>query len=172
MVETKEKRLSEEERILEAQIELFPMVDEKGIQRTLSILKKYPELKVTVEDYKNHYDEIQQTIIEGEAARKLGPEDLHSDKTANSVILIAINQKKAAEECDLWKKSIERAMGLIIDKEARDAVYYRYIKGCSYKETLYFMHRGVKSATVDRRLKTGIISMANTFSMWGLLAEK
>lgn len=163
-------RLTEDERIMAVQIELFSEVDQEEIMQALNMLKQYPELKIVVDDYKKHEEELRLTIYEGERARRLEQEELYANKTQNAVLL-AINQKRAAEECELLMKTIERAVGIVIDQEARDAVYYRYLKGCSYKETLMFMKRGVKSATVDRRLKTGIVSVANTLKMWGILSR-
>jgi hypothetical protein len=161
-VESKPK-LTEDERILGTQIELFSLASEEDLKDALTLLKSFTELKIRADDFKKHEAEIMETIMENERKR-IDDDQLYSDKTPTAVIL-AMEDKKAYEECNALVKLIERAVGCILDVEARDAVYYRYIKGCSYKETLLFMKRGVKSATVDRRLKTGIDSVANTLKM-------
>lgn len=161
-------KLSEDERILSVQLELFPLANEDDVKQTLHILKQYVELRMQVEDYKNHEEEIRLTIYEGEIARRIDADELYSNKTANAVI-VAMNQKRAAEECEVIKKAIDRAVGLITDNEARMAVTYRYIQGLSYKETLIKMHRGEKSTTMDRKIKHGLASTANTLKLWGII---
>jgi hypothetical protein len=168
---TPNKRPSEDERILSVQLELLPSADVDDIKKALHMLKQFPELVIVVDDYKKYEEELKAAIYEGEIARKLNDDELYSNKPANSVIL-AQNQKAAAEECELTMKTIERAVGLIRDQEAREAVYLRYLKGHSYKETALFMKRGFKSATLDRRLKAGIVTVANTLKMWGVLDWK
>lgn len=168
-VDQQQQAKTEDERILDlVQIELFPLASKSDMEKTLNMLKRYPEMKIVVEDYKKYEEELRQTIFEGEVARRIEQDDLHADKTPNAVIL-ARNQMKAAEECNMVKKTIERAVGLIRDPEAREVVYLRYLKGYSYRETLLFMKRGVKSATMDRRLSTGIASVANTLKMWNVI---
>lgn len=166
--EKSSKKLTEDERILGIQLELFPSAGEEDIKKALHMLKQYIELRLQVEDFKKYEEEIKQTIYEGEIARRLEDDELYANKPANAVIL-AMNQKRAAEECEVIKKAIDRAVGLISEEEARIAVYYRYIKGFSYKETLLTMSRGVKSTTMDRKLKFGITSVANTLKLWGII---
>jgi hypothetical protein len=169
ITEVKSKqRLSEDERILSVQLELFPLANEDDVKQTLHILKQYVELRMQVEDYKNHEEEIRLTIYEGEVARRIDADELYSNKTANAVI-VAINQKRAAEECDVIKKAIERAVGLITDSDARIAVSCRYLQGMTYKETLSNMHKGEKSSTMDRKIKFGLASTANTLKLWGII---
>lgn len=164
-----QKQKTEDERILDlVQIELFPLASKEDMTKALNMLKKYPEMKIVVDDYKKYEAELRQTIYEGDIARRIDQDDLHADKTPNAVIL-AVNQMRAAQECDMVKKTIERAVGLILDPDARQVVHLRYIKGYSYRETMLFMNRGVKSATLDRRLSTGIASVANTLKMWNVI---
>lgn len=167
----KQQPSKEDKRIISIQMELFPSANEKDMKKGLAILKSYPELKIVVDDYNNHKEEIINTIHEGEIARRIEADELYANKTANA-ILLAQNQKSAAEECELLQKSIERAVNLIRNEEAKTAVTCRYIKGYTYSETLLFMHRGDKSATIDRRLGLGIASVVNTLKMWGLLDQK
>lgn len=162
------RRKTEDERILGVQLELFPSATEEDLTKALRLLKQYVELKLQVDDYKAHEDEIRQTIYEGEIARKLEADELYANKPANAIIL-AINQKRAAEECEVIRGAIERAVSLIRDEDARKATHFRYIKGYSYSETLMFFNRGIKSTTMDRKLKLGLASVANTLKLWGII---
>lgn len=162
------EKISEDDRIIGVQTELFSIADEADIRKALQLLKRYPELKIVVDDYRKNEQELKDSIYSGLLARKLNDDELHADLPPNSIIL-ASNQKRAAEECEILKKALERAVGLIIDEESRTAIHLRYMRGYSYKETLMFMRHGVKSTTVDRRLKNGIVSVANTLKMWGLI---
>ncbi|GBG11345.1 hypothetical protein PAT3040_06146 [Paenibacillus agaridevorans] len=144
-----------------------PTTDEK--KQAQRLLRNYMELKRVVEDYKEHEELIKTTLYESERTRRLDGEDLYGNRTANAV-QVAHNQKLAAEECELVSGAIERAVGMIRDDEARQAVTLRYLKGHSYSETLYYMRRGEKSSTLDRRLNDGVSSVASTLKLWGLLA--
>ncbi|RJE84280.1 hypothetical protein D3P07_23210 [Paenibacillus sp. 1011MAR3C5] len=143
-----------------------PTAEEK--KQAQRMLRKYRELKLIVEDYKAHSELLKQTIYESEITRRLDGDDLYANKTVNAVQL-AQNQKRAAEECDLIRSAIERAVSMIPDEEARQAITLRYLKGYTYSETLYYMKRGDKSSTVDRRMNDGMLSVAHTLKMWGLL---
>lgn len=162
------KANAEKKRILAIQMELFPSAQPEDLEAALELLRGYQEMKIVVEDYKSFEVDIKEAIYEGEIARRIEADALYADKTANAALL-AQNQKQAAEQLELIKKSIDRAVGMIRDSEARQAIIYRYIQGYSYKETLSFMHWGVKSSTLDRRLKAGIASVANTLKMWGII---
>ncbi|MFX3635440.1 MAG: hypothetical protein ACE3L7_04075 [Candidatus Pristimantibacillus sp.] len=150
------------------QLEWLPKASQEDIKKTKKILTEYSELKIVVDDYRKHEEDLKQTIYEGEIARRLDQEDLYANKTANAAIL-ANNQQRAAEECDVLKVAIERAVKLIRDDEAQQAITLRYIKGYSYTETLLFLKRGEKSSTLDRRLIDGMTSVANTLKMWGII---
>lgn len=157
---------SEDERILCVQLELFGTASEEQIRLTLQLLKKFRDMELAVRDYLEHEADYKATIIEGESARKISGEEYYSNKTANAAMIIAEGQREVFEQYRTIIQTMRRAMGLILDEEARTGVYYRYIMGHSYKETLLFMKRGVKSATLDRRLKAGITSIANTLEQW------
>lgn len=150
------------------QVEWLPKASVNDVKKTKKILSEYSELKIVVEDYIKYEEELKQTIIEGELARRIDQDDLYANKTANAVI-IAMNQKKAAEECISLKNAIDRAVNIIRDNEAQQAITLRYLKGHSYTETLLFLKRGEKSSTLDRRLNEGLISVANTLKMWGVI---
>lgn len=167
-MELRQRIEKEDERILNIQTELFPLADKSDLMKALKMLKRYPELKNIVDDYRAYEAEIQSVIVEGEVARRIEAEDLYSNKTANAIIL-AQHQKEAAAECNLLKQTIERAVNLIRDDEAKEVITLRYLKGLSYTETMLFMSWGVKNSTMDRRLKAGITSVANTLKMWGVL---
>lgn len=143
-----------------------PTAEEK--KKAQRILKKYRELKLVVEDYKAHEEMLKAAIYESEKTRRLEGDELYANKTANAVQL-AQNQKRAAEECDLIRGAIERSVSMISDEEARQAITLRYLKGHTYSETLYYMRRGEKSSTVDRRMNDGLLTVAHTLKMWGLL---
>lgn len=143
-----------------------PTAEEK--KKAQRMLRKYIELKLVVEDYKAHEQLLKETIFESERTRRLDGDELYANKTANAVQL-AINQKRAAEECDLLRQALERAVAMIGDEEARQAVTLRYLKGHTYSETLYYMQRGDKSSTVDRRINDGLMAVAHTLKMWGML---
>jgi hypothetical protein len=142
--------------------------DKKKAQR---MLKKYTELKNVVDDYKRFEEELKQTIYESERTRRLEAGETYANKTVNAVLL-AHNQKRAAKDCEIVMKALERAVSMIPDEEARTAVTLRYLKGHTYSETLYYMKRGDKSSTVDRRINDGMMSVAGTLKMWGMLDWK
>lgn len=139
--------------------------EKKQAQR---LLRNYIELKLVVQDYREHEELIKTTLYESERTRRIDGDELYGNRTANAV-QVAHNQKIAAEECEVVSSAIERAVSMIRDEESRQAVTLRYLKGHSYSETLYYMRRGEKSSTLDRRLGDGVCSVANTLKMWGLL---
>lgn len=143
-----------------------PSVQEKKTAQR--ILRKYTELKLVVEDYRRHEELLKETIYASESTRRLEADELYANKTGNAVQL-AQKQKQAAEECALLSGAIERAVAMIGDEESRQAITLRYLKGHTYSETLYYMRRGDKSSTVDRRINEGLLSVAQTLKMWGML---
>ncbi|MFD0959807.1 hypothetical protein [Paenibacillus chungangensis] len=147
------------------------MIDKPTIheqKKAQNILKKYIELKHVVEDYRLYEEELKRTIYESETTKRLDQDELYANKTANAVQL-AQNQKRAAEECGIIMKALERAVHMIPDEEARQAISLRYLKGYTYTETLLYMNRGEKSSTMDRRIKEGLLSVARTLKAWGML---
>lgn len=143
-----------------------PNVKEKKTAQQM--LRKYKELKLVVEDFRRHEELLKQTIYSTESTRRLDEDELYANKTANAVQL-AQNQKRAAEKCDLLRDALERAVDMIGDDESKQAITLRYLKGHTYSETLYYMKRGDKSSTVDRRINDGLLSVAQTLKMWGML---
>jgi hypothetical protein len=161
-----EKVLTEDERILATeQMELFSRATPEEVARALFWLKKYRKMMLLVRDFEEHLSEFKQTAIDGEIARKIDSEEYYANKTANAAI-IAEGQLALYQEAVVIVTTLRRAVGIILDDEAQKAVYCRYIEGYSYKETLLFLRRGLKSSTLDRRLKTGIVSVANTLKDW------
>lgn len=143
-----------------------PNIKEKKTAQQM--LRKYKELKLVVEDFRRHEELLKQTIYNSESTRRLDADELYANKTANAVQL-AQNQKRAAEKCDLLRNALERAVDMIGDDESKQAITLRYLKGHTYSETLYYMKRGDKSSTVDRRINDGLLSVAQTLKMWGML---
>lgn len=150
------------------EVGLLAAVGKEDVQKAGGMLKQYCSIKATVDDFKKYEAEIKATIYEGEKARRLSAEELYANKTANAVLL-AQNQLVAAQKLELTKASIERAVDMIVDDEVKQVVTCRYIRGFSYSETMSFMGWGIKSATLDRRLKKGVSSVANTLKMWGVI---
>ncbi|MHA6482029.1 hypothetical protein ACX1C1_09000 [Paenibacillus sp. strain BS8-2] len=143
-----------------------PTPEEK--QQAQRILRNYIQLKLVVRDYREHEELIKTTLYESERTRRIDGDEIYGNRTANAV-QVAHNQKLAAEECEIVSNAIERAVAMIRDEEARQAVTLRYLKGHSYSETLYYMRRGEKSSTLDRRIGDGVCSVAITLKLWGLL---
>ncbi|MFD0589170.1 hypothetical protein ACFQZE_14305 [Paenibacillus sp. GCM10027627] len=144
---------------------------EEEKKKAQKLLRKYRELKLVVDDFVAHGDGQKRTPA-------LADEDkLHSgsdgDKpyaiTSVSAFRLAQNQRRMAVECELVCAAIERAVSIIGDEEGRQAISLRYLKGYSYSETLYSMRRGGKSSTIDRRIHDGMMSVARTLKVWGLL---
>jgi membrane carboxypeptidase/penicillin-binding protein len=165
------KKLPEDERILSVQLELFSKASPEEQKLALLWLKKYRDLELIVRDYEEHAAEYSQTAVDGEMARRISSEEYYANKTANAVI-IAEGQRKLYEEAHTIVTTLRRSVNLILDEEARKAVYCRYIEGFTYKETLLFLKRREKSSTLDRRLKTGIVTVANVLGDWGFYEIK
>lgn len=149
---------------------LFPQVVDEDLNNTLFLLKKYPYMKMLIKDYEQHAEDLRQTDIEGETARKLEGEQ-YSNKTANAVIY-AEKQRLIYEEYKAITEAIERAHRLIISDEEKRAVKYRYLQGLSYKETLLFFKKEMSARTLDRRLNAGVKCIATTLKIWGILDRK
>lgn len=123
-------------------------------------------MRLFMQDFENHEKEMAQVAIDGEAARRIDQEDLHADKTANAVIL---NQKQrwVYSQYKIFTELLYRAYNQIIDLEVKEAIRFRFIEGYSRKETIMFMRRGEAASTVDRRIETGIESVANSLKLTG-----
>ncbi|MEK5162054.1 hypothetical protein NYE69_06885 [Paenibacillus sp. FSL R5-0527] len=148
------------------QCELFAKASEEEIQQAEFYLGKYRMMRLFMQDFENHEKEMAQVAIDGEAARRIDQEDLHADKTANAVIL---NQKQrwVYSQYKIFTELLYRAYNQIIDLEVKEAIRFRFIEGYSRKETIMFMRRGEAASTVDRRIETGIESVANSLKLTG-----
>lgn len=162
-----QKRLTEDDRILGAQVELFSLATDEDRMHALTLLKSYPEMRRLWDEFKKREPDIIATIEEGER-KKVDGDELHSDRTPTAVIM-ALNYRDGIKECKALIDAIEMAVSSILDEEERTAVHYRYLKGHSYKELCAHMRSKYKDATIDRRLKRGIDSVANTFLITGVL---
>jgi hypothetical protein len=72
------------------QAELFPKVNEAGIQRTKFLLGKYKEMTMLMQDFEKFEENLEPLAwpLDGETARCIDHDDLHADKTANAMTLI------------------------------------------------------------------------------------
>jgi hypothetical protein len=161
------EKLTEAGLILEGQMELFPSVTESDVEQTLNLLKVYRKVKIHVTDYEQETANLELTTIET-APGRLNDDELYSDKTANAMILLQ-QQRKIYQKELLFTGYIEAAHRIIIDEDARKAIHYRYLQGYSHKETLLFFSRGTRNRTIERRLNLGILSIAETLKMRGVL---
>lgn len=164
---TQTKKLTEDERIKSLQLELFPKADPGDFDKTLEWLKDYREWELSVRDFEELMGDFQSTAIEKSASR-LSSEEYYSNKTANAVILTE-QQHLVYQEYKRRLFNLDRARRLILDADAQLAVYYRYIKGYSYKESFLFFSKKMSERTFDRHLAKGIESMANTLKQEGVL---
>ncbi|RJX40894.1 hypothetical protein D3P09_02410 [Paenibacillus pinisoli] len=148
------------------QTELFPRASEVEIQRTKFLLERYMKMRLLMFDFEQNEEELRQVAIDGEVARRIDPEDLHADKTANAAVL-AEKQLWVYEQYKLYTRQLQRAAALIQDEETRQAVELRYMKGLSYKETILFFKHGLSRSTVRRKLLEGARSIADTLKLMG-----
>lgn len=152
------------------QDELFPTASEQEIQRTKFLLKKYKEMTMLMQDFENYEEELKQTAVDGETARRIDKEDLHADKTANATILIE-KQRWVYQQYRFYTHQLRRAWALILDVDEKRAVEYRYIQGYSRKETLLFFRRSMSDSTILRKIDDGAVSMANTLKLMGFFDQ-
>lgn len=149
------------------QTELFPKATKAEIERTKFLLGKYTSMRMLMEDFEEHEQEIQQVAIDGEVARRIDQEDLHADKTANAAVL-AEKQRWVYEQYNFYTRQLHRAAALIQDRYEREAIDYRYMHKHTFKETALYFKRSVGDAsTVRRKINKGIESMANTLKLFG-----
>lgn len=152
------------------QEELFAEASKDEILTTEFYLDKFKSMQIFMSDFEKYQKELAQVAVDGEAARRIDQEDLHADKTANAVILNE-KQRWVYGRYKVYSAMIRRAHSQIIDEEAKQAIDIRFLQGYSRKETILFMKRGVAGSTVDRRIETGIESMANTLKLMGFFEE-
>ncbi|HEY2492150.1 MAG TPA: hypothetical protein VGI33_04435 [Paenibacillus sp.] len=146
--------------------ELFPKANKAEIQRTKFLLGKYKEMTLLMQDFERFEEDLKQVVIDGEVGRRIDQEDLHADKTANATILIE-KQRWVYQRYQFYTQQLWRAWGLIQDQEAQQVIDYRYIQGCSFKETLLFFRHGLSDSTIRRKLVEGTKSVANTLKLIG-----
>lgn len=158
---------TEDERILSLDTAVHLEASTEEEQKTLQWLKGYREMELVVRDFKKYEEDYHLTAVESDSSKRVEDDELHADKTGNASI-IAQGQRELYDEAKVLTTTLQRAVGLIGDTETRDVIFLRYMQGYSYKETLSFMKRGIKSATVDRRLKAGLVSVANTLKKWNV----
>lgn len=122
------------------QLELIPSADERDIDRVVELLMyDYPQWKATLMVLNN---------MEGLTA------DQASKQAAYSIQISAV----------------ETAINAIMDKEARDIINHKYVKAARRKYTVArFRNEGLSESTVDRRIKKGLKSIANTLKDCGML---
>ncbi|MDH6370568.1 hypothetical protein M2444_002348 [Paenibacillus sp. PastF-3] len=150
--------------------ELFPKANELESQRTKFLLGKYKSMKLLMDDYEKNTKAMQMIGIDGEVARRIDSDELHADKTANAVILMD-KQRWVYEQYQLYTSTIHRAILLIQDDEAKQAVIHRYLEGHSFKETILFFRHGLSDSTIRRKLSEGIESIANTLKLMGIIEQ-
>ncbi|OXM84594.1 hypothetical protein [Paenibacillus rigui] len=163
------EKKTEAARILGEQLELFPSINESDIERTLFLLDKFVYMKMLVKDFEEHEQDLYQTDIEGETARRLSEEDTHADKTSNAIIFHQ-KRKWIYNEYKIAIRSIERAHRLIIDEDMRKAVHFRYLEGHKFMIALKFTY--MSKSTFQRKLNAGVASITDTLKLMGILGRE
>ncbi|WP_274363729.1 hypothetical protein [Paenibacillus thermotolerans] len=78
---------------------------------------------------------------------------------------------KATDELKAILSDIERSVSIILDEEVKRVIEYRYIQGNVYTATIqYFSNRGWSKSAVDRRLNSGLKTLAETLLFCGQLS--
>lgn len=149
---------------------LFPKATEEEIERTKFLLKKYTSMRMLMNDFEEHSHELQQIAIDGEVARRIAPEDLHADKTANAVILLE-KQRWVYEQYRFYTSQLQRAVELIRDEDIKKTVHYRYIKGHSFKQTMLYLRSIMSDSTIKRKLNEGIAITADVLKLFGFFDQ-
>ncbi|KAF9142803.1 hypothetical protein BGX30_002171 [Mortierella sp. GBA39] len=103
--------------------ELFPEANEEEIQRTKFLLGKYTNMVSLMQDFEKFEQDLKQTTIDGEVARRIDQDELHADKTANANILIE-KQRWVYERYQFYTQQLWRAYTLIQDADAKKAIEY------------------------------------------------
>lgn len=150
--------------------ELFPEANIEEIQRTKFLLGKYTNMISLMQDFEKFENDLKQTTIDGEVARRIDQDELHADKTANATILIE-KQRWVYQRYQFYTQQLERAYTLIQDPDAKKAIDYRYIQGYSHKETLLFFRYGLSDSTIRRKILEGTESIANTLKLMGFFEQ-
>lgn len=150
---------------------LFPKANKTEIQRTKFLLQQYKQMKMLMEDFENHQQDMQQVAIDGEAARRINQDDLHADKTANAAILTE-KQRQVYEQYQFITSTLERASRLIKDDDEKSAVHYRFMEGYCMSDTILFFRRKMSDSTIKRKVKDGTRNIADTLRLWDFFREE
>lgn len=150
--------------VLDKQMELFPVATSEERDKAKYLLEKYVDMKGLIQDFEHYTQELTETTISGKIKGRIDDDELHSDKTANSVIL-SETQLANYRRYKVIIRQIERAYGLIRDAEAKQAVYLRYIQGRPYKETILFFKQDWSERTIERRIHEGVDAIADVFKV-------
>ncbi|MBY9077262.1 hypothetical protein KIH86_03575 [Paenibacillus sp. HN-1] len=145
---------------------LFPEASEAEIAKTKFLLGKYKSMRLLMDDYEKHREDLEQVAIDGEVARRIDQEDLHADKTANAVIL-AEKRRWVYEQYRYRETALVRAYSLILSEDVKRAIQHRYFDGHSLKETCLFFGYYEKSSTIRSWVDKGIVAIANNLKLLG-----
>jgi hypothetical protein len=152
------------------QTELFPTATDAEVQRTKFLLEKYLQMRSLIHDFDEHAEEMRQTSVDGEVARRIDAEDLHADKTANAAVL-AEKQRWVYEQYMFYTRQILRATALIQNAVEREVVTLKYMRGYSFKEIVFHYMSKMSESTVRRNLKEGELSVANSLKLFGFFEQ-
>lgn len=118
------------------QTELFPKASSSEIRAAKTLLTRYRRMKGVVDEF------------EKKEANELTPKQQELFRNLKPLVV-----------------AVEKAVALILDPEIKQIVERRYIKGLRHKDTVvYFNH--FDPSTVDRKMKKGIESVAETLKLW------
>lgn len=80
---------------------------------------------------------------------------------------LSMKQKYKLKEYSDKVANMKLAVALIIDKEVQEIIEYRFIHGHDRQSTLNKSYLTERS--VDRKVRRGIVSVANTLKDWGII---
>ncbi|MET3831012.1 DNA-directed RNA polymerase specialized sigma subunit [Paenibacillus sp. DS2363] len=122
------------------QMELIPSADDKDINRVVDLLTvDYHQWRATLKVLDK---------LEGLTAEQASKQAAYSIQVS----------------------AVETAINAILDKEARDIIQHKYVNSTRRKYTVArFRNEGLSESTVDRRIKKGLKSIANTLKDCGML---
>ncbi|WP_058302417.1 hypothetical protein [Gorillibacterium timonense] len=138
------------------------------LDKTSFLLDRYSLMMRCIEDFETHSADLQKAIVEGEAARRISQDDMYADKTANAVILMD-KQRWIYSEYRLVTMHIARAIGLVMDDDARKILDHRYLRGKTAKEVVLFFSGSMSKSTVERKMREGKSAVASTLKQWEIL---
>jgi len=118
------------------QIELFPRATDDDIALARALLVEYRRCVKRVEVYE-----------------KVDLDDLEP------------SEKRAYDQCKRKINILNRAVELIIDHEIREIMWFRFIEGNSYSNTMLKFTSIMDDRTVDRKLNKGIEAVAESLKI-------